>query len=126
MPIPMCLQAMELLNTVFSSPFIFNDGHEILTRLNAGDELADIVEGLGTKFGRPEEAGGFRQVVQTWPPLHLEAVSQMVQWALSKLDSPDRIAIRWQGDAEHSETVTKFQLQGQILTVEFAHPPVAA
>ena len=118
-----CLQAMELLNTVFMAPLIFNDGHEILQRLEAGDEVADIAEDLGQKFGRPDKAQTVRSVIEHWPPLHIEAVAGMVQWALTKLDTDDRVMIKWSGDAEHPETVTKFELRDHTLVIEFAHPP---
>ena len=54
---------------------------------------------------------------------HTEAVAQMVQWALGKLDTEDRITIRWKDDAEYRETVTKFELRDHELLIEFAHPP---
>lgn len=119
-----CLEAMQLLNMVFSSGIIFNDGHEILARLEAGDEVAGLIEDYSKKFGKAEMAGGIRAVTENWPPLHLEAVSQMLQWALGKLDTSDRVMIKWRGDAEHPETVTKFELRDHTLEIEFAHPPV--
>lgn len=118
-----CGAAIEVLNVVFGSPLIFNDGHEILERLEAGDDLVDVVEDLSKKFGQPEMATEIRQVIENWPPLHLEAVSGMVRWALSKLDTDDRVTIRYKGDAEQPETVTKFELSGHELLIEFAHPP---
>jgi hypothetical protein len=114
---------MEMLNQVFGTGIILNDGHEILARLEAGDELGDITEDLGKKFGKPDMAGEVRRVTENWPPLHLEAVSQMVQWALGKLDTDDRVTINWKGDAQHPETVTKFELRDHTLLIEFAHPP---
>ena len=118
-----CLTAMEALNMVFSAPLILNDGHEIHTRLEAGDDIADIAEDLGEKLGLEEEAGRVREVMKNWPPLHLEALGRMTQWALSKLDTDDRVMIRWKGDTEHPETVTKFELRDHELIIEFAHPP---
>lgn len=124
MPDVSCGNAMELLNLVFSSGIIRNDGHEILARLEAGDDLADIAEGLGVKFGKPGNAGEIRRVMENWPPLHLEAVNQMLRWALGKLDTDDRVTVKYRGDAEHPETVTKFELRDHELMIEFAHPPV--
>ncbi len=60
---------------------------------------------------------------ENWPDLHLEAVSKVVQWALTKLDTDDRIMIKWKGDADSTETVTKFELRDHTLVIEFAHPP---
>ena len=121
-----CPQAMELLNLVFNSIYIFNDGHEIRSRLEAGDDVADIVEDLGQKFGPSEALADIRRVTENWPRLHMEAVSEMVQWALGKLDTDDRVTITWKGDADHPETVTRFELRDHTLHIEFAHPPVIA
>jgi hypothetical protein len=108
---------------VFQVPLILNDGHEILARLDAGDDVVDIVIELNGKFGRPEDQAAIRSVSKAWPPLHREAVSAMVRWALSKLDTEDRILLRWKGDAEHPETVTRFEFQDHTLLIDFAHPP---
>jgi len=118
-----CLEAMAVLNNVFAVPLILNDGHEIYQRLQAGDDVVSIVEDLNTKFGRPRLARAIRQVGEGWPPLHLEAVSEMVRWALGKLDTEDRILINWKGDDESPETVTRFELRDHALLIEFAHPP---
>ncbi len=118
-----CSEAMDMLNLVFSAAIILNDGHEILARLNAGDDIADLAEDYARKFGRAEKAAEIRKVTERWPPLHLEAMKQMLQWALSKLDTDDRVLISWKGDAEHPETVTRFELQDHTLRIEFAHPP---
>ncbi len=117
-----CSATMELLNTVFASGLILNDGHEIYARLNAGDDVLDIVEELNGKFGRPRLARAIRSVGESWPPLHREAASQMVRWALSKLDTDDRVTIQYKGDAEHPDTVTRFELRDHTLVIEFAHP----
>jgi hypothetical protein len=112
-----------LLNAVFQIPAILNDGHEILTRLRAGDDLPEIVEDLNLKFGRPENAALVRAVTEGWPPLHRQAVTEMVRWALEKLDTDDRILIEWKGDAESPETVTRFELRDHSLAIGFYHPP---
>jgi hypothetical protein len=114
---------MELLNYVFTTALILNDGHEIFARLNAGDDVIDIVDELNMKFGRPRMGKAIRAVGENWPPQHLEAVGTLVKWALSKLDTDERITIEWKGDAESSETVTKFELRENRLHIEFAHPP---
>jgi hypothetical protein len=123
MAVPGCLEAMAVLNHVFAVPLILNDGHEIYQRLQAGDDVVSIVEDLNTKFGRPRLARSIRKVGDGWPPLHLEAVSEMVRWALGKLDTEDRILINWKGDDESPETVTRFELRDHELLIEFAHPP---
>ena len=120
-----CPEAMELLNQVFGSGLIFNDGHEIFARLTAGDEVVDIVEDLGLKFGSEDAARPIRNVIENWPSQHLEAVGEMVRWALGKLDSEDRVTIAWKGNADHPETVTRFELRDHSLLIEFAHPPAA-
>ena len=119
----MCLEAMNLLNAIFTTPLILNDGHEMVQRIDAGDDVADIVEDLGRKFSRPDKAQQIRTVVENWPPLHVEALTQVVRWALGKLDTDDRITINWKGDANHPETVTRFELRDHSLLIEFAHPP---
>lgn len=124
MPEITCLEAMALLNTVFSSGLIFNDGHEIFARLQAGDDTASIVADFGRKFGQPESVQPIRDLVAAWPPLHVEAVSRVVEWALSKLDTEDRVMIRWKGDATSPDTVTRFELRDHQILIEFAHPPV--
>ncbi len=63
-----CSEAMELLNLLFATPLIFNDGHEILARLNAGDDIADLAEDYARKFGRAEKAAEIRKVTERWPP----------------------------------------------------------
>ncbi|MGB2694783.1 MAG: hypothetical protein WBD55_06290 [Dehalococcoidia bacterium] len=124
MPGAGCPETIELINAIFTTPLILNDGHEILARLQAGDTVPQIVEDLGPKFATPETVELARQVTAGWPPLQLEAVGNVVQWALSKLDTDDRVTISWKGDAEHTETVTKFELRDHSLQIEFAHPPV--
>jgi len=126
MAVPGCLESMELLNAIFQTPLILNDGHEIYQRLQAGDDVVSIVEDLNEKFGRPRLARAIREVGEAWPPLHLEAASELVKWALSKLDTDDRVIIQWKGDADSPETVTRFELRDHALLIEFAHPPVTA
>lgn len=121
-----CAQGMELLNQIFQTAIILNDGHEILARLENGDEVVEIAEDLGKKFGQPEMAANIRRVFERWPPLHVEMVASAVQWALSKLDTDDRVTIKWSGDAEYPETVTRLELRDHSLRVEFAHPPFGA
>ncbi len=121
-----CPESMELLNQVFRTALILNDGHEIHAKLVAGDNVLDIVGELNDKFGRKRMGRAIRKVGEDWPPLQLEAVSEMVKWALGKLDTEERITIEWRGDAESSETVTKFELRDNSLSIEFAHPPAAS
>ena len=118
-----CAEAMELVNAVFGSGLIFNDGHEIHARLEAGDDLGDILVELNGKFGKPRRAEAMRRVVAGWPPLHREAVEKMIHWALSKLDTSDRILIEYKGDAESDATVTRFEFRDHTLLIEFSHPP---
>jgi hypothetical protein len=117
---------MEVLNTVFSSGLIGNDGHEIAARLEKGHHVADIVGDIAVEFGRPDAVVDVQNVVRAWDSLHMEAVTRLVGWALGKLDTEDRLLIEWKGDAECHETVTKFELRDHTLRIEFAHPPVAA
>lgn len=125
MPGQGCTETMEVLNLVFSSGLIGNDGHEIAARLSAGDDVMDIVGDLAVEFGQPDEVVAIQKVIEAWDPLHMQAVAQLVGWALSKLDTDDRVMIKWKGDEEHHETVTKFELRDHTLHIEFAHPPVA-
>lgn len=118
-----CLEAVDLLNAIFGTPLILNDGHEILQRLEAGEDAVAIAEDMSDKFGQPGQAAQIRALAEGWPPLHIEAMSGMVQWALSKLDTDDRVTVAWKGDADHPETVTKFELRDHTLLIEFAHPP---
>jgi hypothetical protein len=120
-----CTEAMNILNLVFQTSLVMNDGHEILVRLQAGDEPAEVLLDLGRKFSRFKMAREDRvgDMIRQWPPLHGEAVSQMLQWALGKLDTDDRVSISWKGDDEAEETVTRFELRGNHLQIEFAHPP---
>jgi hypothetical protein len=118
-----CAQTVELLNMVFQAPFIFNDGHEILTRLRAGDDVVEVVQGLNRRFGRREYRPLINALGSAWPPQHLEAITTMVRWALEKLDTDDRVMIEWKGNAANRDTVTKFELKDHLLVIEFAHPP---
>ena len=118
-----CAEAVELLSIVFRVPFILNDGHEILARLERGDDLVEIAQDLNAKFGDERNGAAIQTVVKAWPALHREAVGQVVKWALSKLDTDDRILIDWKGDDENPETVTRFELRDHRLLIEFAHPP---
>jgi hypothetical protein len=120
-----CSETMTILNHVFATALIMNDGHEILARLNAGDDPADIVLELGRKFGQFRTAGPDRveSVISAWPALHKEAASVVLQWALSKLDTEERISIAWKGDDTSPDTLTRFELRGNRLTIEVAHPP---
>ena len=117
-----CAEAVELLSIVFRVPFILNDGHEILARLERGDDLVEIAQDLNAKFGDERNGAAIQTVVKAWPALHREAVAQVVRWALSKLDTDDRILIDWKGDDENPETVTRFELRDHRLLIEFAHP----
>lgn len=123
MPVAGCGEAMEVLNLLFTTGLILNDGHDILERISAGDDLSDMAEDLTQKFGRPDMGAEVRRVVNGWPPIHLEALREMLAWALGKLDTDDRIMIRWKGDAENPDTVTRFELRDHELLIEFAHPP---
>jgi len=119
-----CSEAMELLNFVFSSGIISNDGHEILERLQVGDDLVEFIGELGeTKFNRAEQGRALRAVGRAWPSLDLELIQLVAGWALGKLDTDDRVLIRWKGDDEHPEVVTRLELRDHTLVVEFAHPP---
>ena len=120
-----CNEAILTLNAVFQSALILNDGHEILARLQTGDDPADIVTDLASKFRTLKRADAARvqQVISAWPRLHMEAVGEVLKWALGKLDTDERISISWKGDADNPETVTRFELRGNQLQVEFAHPP---
>lgn len=122
-----CGGAMELLNLVFDTALILNDGHEIYARLSAGEDPAQVLIDQGNKFGRFKKvrAAAIERVATNWPALHMEAVASVVTWALSKLDSPDRVRITWKGDADYPETVTRFELRGNHLQIEFLHPPAA-
>lgn len=120
---PGCMETVDLLNVVFQAPFIFNDGHEILTRLRAGDDVVEVVQGLNRKFGRREYRPMINALGDAWPSQHLDAITTMVHWALEKLDTDDRVMIEWKGNATNRETVTKFALRDHLLTIEFAHPP---
>jgi hypothetical protein len=120
-----CLEAMELLNLAFATVFILNDGHEILARMSAGEDVAAIAADYSARLGKGESADEIAKVIKGWPPLHLEAVTQVVRWALGKLDTDDRITIHWKGDADSPETVTRIELRDQEMLVEFAHPPRA-
>lgn len=117
------METVALLNAIFQIPGILNDGHEILTRLNAGDDVIEVVQDLNLKFGSKESARLVRTVTESWPVLHREAITEMVHWALGKLDTDERVLIRWKGDAESPETVTKFELRDHVLVIELAHPP---
>lgn len=121
-----CQAMVEVLNVLFGADLILNDGHEILARLQAGDELADIAGEVGAKFGNPARVEDIRLVTSNWPDHHQRALSQMLQWALSTLDTEDRITVKWKGDDQHPETVTRFELRDHTLTIEFAHPPVGS
>jgi hypothetical protein len=121
-----CAEVLTLLNAIFQIPAILNDGHEIAARLRAGDDFIDVVADLNGKFGRPGYASLVESVGEAWPPLHRAAVTEMVRWALDKLDTDDRIAIEWKGNAESPQTVTKFELRDHTLVIDFAHPPVVA
>lgn len=118
-----CEESIQILNLVFGTWYVFNDGHEVLAQLEQGAAPVEVVDGLAAKFGSERERDVIRTVVQAWPPLHLEAVSRMLQWALSKLDSDDRITITWRGNDHNEDTVTRFELRGNTLLIEFAHPP---
>jgi hypothetical protein len=118
---------MQLLNFVFDTALILNDGHEIYARLSAGEDPAQVLIEQGNKFGRFKKtrAAAVERVANNWPTLHMEAVASLVTWALSKLDSDDRVRITWKGDADYPETVTRFELRGNHLQIEFLHPPGA-
>lgn len=118
-----CIEVVQLLNNLFGTPLILNDGHEILARLEDGADLVDMVNEANKKFGNPENEAAIRRTVGAWPPLHREAVGEMIRWALSKLDTKERVVVKYRGDAESPRTVTKFELEGNVLVVEFAHPP---
>jgi hypothetical protein len=114
---------VDLLNLVFDTALILNDGHEVYARLSAGEDMVAVVRDLNQKFGKPENGRVIDAISNAWPPLHREAVTEMVRWAMGKLDTEDRVNIRWKGDADNPETVTRFELRGHELVIEFAHPP---
>jgi hypothetical protein len=118
-----CLEAMALLNIFFTTAMVLNDGHEVLARLEAGEDVAEICDDYCTKLGREDHIAESRWLLKNWPPLHMEVVTQLVRWALGKLDTDDRITIHWKGDVDSPETVTRFELKGHDMIIEFAHPP---
>jgi hypothetical protein len=118
-----CLEAMALLNVFFATAMVLNDGHEVLARLEAGEDVAEICDDYCRKLGREDHIAESRRLLKNWPPLHLEVVTQLVRWALGKLDTDDRITIHWKGDEDSPETVTRFELKGHEMIIEFAHPP---
>jgi hypothetical protein len=118
-----CEEAMVLLNIFFATAMVLNDGHEVLARLEAGEDVVEICDDYCRRLGREDHIPASRRLLKGWPPLHMEVVTQLVRWALGKLDTDDRITIHWKGDADSPETVTRFELKGQDMTIEFAHPP---
>lgn len=118
-----CQMTVDLLNAVFDTALILNDGHEIYARLSAGDDVVAVVQDLNHKFGRPKNGRVIEAIGTAWPALHREAISEMVRWAMGKLDTDDRVNIRWKGDADNPETVTRFELREHELLIEFSHPP---
>lgn len=118
-----CQATVDLLNMAFQTGFILNDGHEIYARLSAGDDVVAVVQDLNKKLGRRRNSQLIDSVGASWPALHREAITEMVRWALGKLDTDDRVTIRWKGDADNRETVTRFELRDHELLIEFAHPP---
>ena len=117
-----CIEFVSAMNTLFTTALILNDGHEIYAVLKAG---GDPLEEAGKKFPENEQLQAFLEVKRGWPAHHMEAIYEMLRWALSKLDTDERITVHWKGDAQASETVTRFELRDHTLVVELAHPPVA-
>ncbi len=125
MAVPVCEAAMATMNVLCQTPLILNDGHEILAQLREREPIADIAASVGRKFGGRGMDDAIRDLARRWPPAHMEAVGRIVEWALEKLDTEERISIKWKGDADSPEVVTRFELRGSDLLIEFAHPPGA-
>jgi hypothetical protein len=124
-----CAQTVGILNFLFDPRVIKNDKDEILARLVGGDSLASVLVDLGSRFQRFRRSSRLTEiesVVNNWPAVHLEAIRALVIWSLSSLDTSEPVRLRWKGDAEYHETVTKFEVRDNEVVIEFAHPPAAA
>jgi hypothetical protein len=124
-----CAQTVNVLNFLFDPRVIKNERTEILAKLNAGDSLSSVLLSLGSKFQRFQRSSRLTEiesVVNGWPARHLEAIRALVIWSLSSQDTDEPVRLRWKGDADYHETVTKFEIREDEVVIEFAHPPVAA
>ena len=117
-----CSEAMIALNVIFGTALILNDGHEILACLEAGE---DPVLHVGKKHHAEEHIQAFMKLKKSWPKLHFEAIDEMLKWALRKLDTDDRVTIEWKGDDQYHEIMTRMELRGNKLLIEFLHPPAS-
>ena len=124
-----CAHTVDILNFLFDPRVIKNEREEILARLVGGDSLSSVLVDLGGRFQRFRRSSLLTEietVVNNWPAKHLEAIRAVVIWSLSSFDTDEPVRLRWKGDADYHETVTKFEVKDNEVMIEFAHPPAAA
>ena len=121
MPYSGCGQTIDVLNRMFAEPVVARDGKRLLARLQAGQDFRAIVaDEYSGRFG--EDALVVRNVLEHWSDLHFDLVEEVLKWALEKLNTQDHMRVTWQGNTESPELVTRFEVRGNELLVDFAHP----
>lgn len=123
-----CLEAMKVLNRVFDERVVDRHLDDLIARFSEGDSLKAVLIDLAEdqkKFKKNTRVMGVGWVAENWPESHLQVVRSTVLWALSQRQQGNPIKLNWKGDAENDETVTRIEITGDEVTIEFAHPPAA-
>ena len=117
-----CLAAMSTLNGLLSSGVIQGDA-ALVARLQAGEHPADILADIGDRFTTADQTQNLITVMRGWPVLHVEMATRLVGWALARAAAGEVITVVVNGDNQSPNTITRVQLLGTELRIEFEHPP---
>ena len=123
-----CIEAMKVLNRVFDDRVVDSHLDDLVQRFSEGDSLKAVLVDLAEdqkKFKKNTRVMGVGWVAENWPESHLEVVRSTILWALKQRQQGNPLKIHWKGDAENDETVTRVEIKGDEVTIEFAHPPAA-
>lgn len=129
MPDIFCRLMTEAMTDFFKEEVIGGREKEILQRLIAGESLPTFVHESVKEvrqFRRQALLAGTNQVVENWPLEHHEMIRSALMWALQKRVQGAPVKVTWKGDDEHTEFVTKIEIKGDELVLDFAHPPAVA
>jgi len=113
---------METLNGLLSSGAIQGDA-ALVARLQAGEHPADILADIGDRYTTGDQTQNLINVFRGWPDTHVELATRALGWALARAAAGEVFTFVVNGDNQSPNTITRIQLEGTELRIEFEHPP---
>ena len=121
-----CCEAMRSLNIMLDDRVLGSRRDEVLARLERGDPLNSLATEFGLHIGafvRHNRAEEVNRVIKNWPPAHAAMIRGVVVWALTERKNGNSVKIRWYGNDDNPETITRVTFKNDEVVIEFAHPP---